>query len=862
MVYRFHSLQGRYLCAVPTHTDPSRAKGHPPHSPSSSVPPSSSSSASLVYLLGVDGQGVGDVLDGVIPVNPEAREDRSCIKYGDCIALRSPAANERFLATRDTSRLGFWRNLIGQGEKWILLKGTERGVEAKQSRGQYARTGDLIMLLSGADMLLSLSEGVGGRHVKLVHKDRVGVGGEVWQLDWAGGQPEPQWLQQRPYLSANYLLLPPQQRYDPAPEVLARNFPGAHMPPPPSAMSWAAAGMVNQDGLGQPQQQQQQQQQQQDGFSDEPTPLQSLPPAVQEGILLREVLAALCGVEGVYVRVGAVDSEGKKVMRINQLSFLVDEDSSEKSLVHQVGQFLPLCESAIRVRAFIRTHSRYEYGSISHAIAASIKEMLREFDLILAQLEHLLALGRLTLQKLVYLLQSSRNTLRALDHLTLRLTDLVGGQMLDSLHVATLEQGDERVKKLYEHVLQAATRPFLRMLTQWLYEGTLQDVYHEFFIKEHVAVLREALQDDFNAHYWDGRYTLTPQHVPRILHTHAGKALTAGKYLNVIRDCMTGEGFISQDPVTHAIIFNSAVGGSHTREQSVLKKRELSYDLDGSSSLVTAVEEAYQFSSNTLLRILEEKYHLYSHLKSLRRFFLLEHGDFFVQFMDTAATELGKESKDVPLSRIRSLLQLAVHSSTLATDPNKEELSCSLASHNLIQHLHLIQTAGGDGPSLGGGGGAAEAFALKGSPGLKGVEALTLDYNVGWPLSIVLSRRAIIKYQLLSRLLFFCKHVELKVLGCWKDHQNTKEMGLRNEMGSTYALRHRMLHFLQNFVYYMTIEVFTPRSHELQNAMKEVRTCTCLEHIQLPRIEHTSCLNYDLYNVEFVMMHSLRPLLL
>lgn len=800
-------MQGRYLCALPATTADPPTRPKAPHSPShhASLGAGSSShshSHPVVYLLGADGQGVGDLLDGLVPVHPEAREDRGCIKYGDRICLRSPAAKERFLGIRDASRLGFWRNLIGQGEKWLLLKGSERGVEEKNSRGQFARTGDLVMLLSGADMLLSLSEGVGGRHVTLVHKDRVGVGGEVWQLDWAGGQPAPQWLQQRPYLSANYLLLPPHERYDPAPEVLARNFPGSSFSPPPSALSAAASSMLGEEAVG---------------GAEDLTPLQALPAAVQEGILLREVLVALCGVEGVYVRVGAVDAAGKKVVRSSQLRFMVDEDSGDRGLVTQASAFLPLCESAFRVRAFIRTHSRYEYGSISHAIAAAVKEMLREFDLIIAQLEHLLTLGRLTLQKTLFLLQSSKGTLRALDCMTLRLQDLVGGQMMDALHLAALEQGDERVKKLYEHVLQAATRPFLHMLKQWLYEGELKDVYGEFFIQEHPAVLREALQEDFNAHYWEGRYTLALQHVPRILQAHAGKSLTAGKYLNVIRDCMTGEGFLSQDPDTHAIAFKSR---GEAATQSVLTRRDLRYDLDGSSSLVSAVDEAYQFSSNTLLKILEEKYHLYSHLKSLRRFFLLEHGDFFVQFMDTAASELSKEAKDVALSRIRSLLQLAVHTSTLAADPNREELSCSLASHNLIQHLHLIQTAGGDAPPLGGAG--SESFALKGSQGLKGVEALTLDYSVGWPLSIVLSRRAITKYQLLSRLLFFCKHVELKVLGCWKDHQNTKEMGLRHEMGATYALRHRMLHFLQNFVYYMTIEVFTPRSHELQTAMEEV----------------------------------------
>jgi gamma-tubulin complex component 2 len=48
-----------------------------------------------------------------------------------------------------------------------------------------------------------------------------------------------------------------------------------------------------------------------------------------------------------------------------------------------------------------------------------------------------------------------------------------------------------------------------------------------------------------------------------------------------------------------------------------------------------------------------------------------------------------------------------------------------------------------------------------GAQGLKGVEALTLEYKVRWPVSIILSRRALTKYQLLSRLLYFSKYVEV-----------------------------------------------------------------------------------------------------
>jgi len=44
---------------------------------------------------------------------------------------------------------------------------------------------------------------------------------------------------------------------------------------------------------------------------------------------------------------------------------------------------------------------------------------------------------------------------------------------------------------------------------------------------------------------------------------------------------------------------------------------------------------------------------------------------------------------------------------------------------------------------------------------------------------------------------------------------------VRATMGTSYCLRHRMLHFLQNFVYYMTLEVIGPRGHELEAKLDE-----------------------------------------
>jgi gamma-tubulin complex component 2 len=81
----------------------------------------------------------------------------------------------------------------------------------------------------------------------------------------------------------------------------------------------------------------------------------------------------------------------------------------------QVALLLPICESAVQIREFVRTHSRYEFGLVSQAMSSAVRQLMREFDVLVAQLEHLMACNRLSLQKMVYLLQPSKTTLRMLE---------------------------------------------------------------------------------------------------------------------------------------------------------------------------------------------------------------------------------------------------------------------------------------------------------------------------------------------------------------------------------------------------------------------------------------------------------------
>jgi hypothetical protein len=730
----------------------------------------------------------------------------------------------RLLGLRDGVKLGFWRHLIGQGEKWQLLKANTNytpslgslgisnymGVEDITSRGKYIRIGDMILIQTfKAEHFLSIFE----KEARLVYRERTSLAAELWQIELFGTVPLPSWCLNRPYLSGKYLVTPCSLRA-PAPEVEARVFPR-------SAQS--SLYLVENHVL--------------------PSSLHTLPVSTQQYILMREILLVLAGVEGSYIRVAAAVNtafpssepmdtsnnnpnkyDSRKMLtpmlstanhptiilpQIKEIKLVIDLDNADRSTATKISQLLPVCECIIRIRAFLKQQSRYEYGLTSHALCTSVLEILKDFHILIAQLEYLLNTSRLTLQKLVYLLHPSAHLLSILDGLCSHVSESIGGELLNKLHDLYLNQGDVKAKELIQQVLEKTSRPFLRMLSVWIFHGQLHDPYQEFMIHEDDQLRKEALVEDFNASYWDHKYTLSTGHTLNWLtSTYHHRILICGKYLNVVRDCvgesvlfMLGKTDQQQHPSSdqkmltmteHVPIDNVATAATagHLGKIALPIEKDLILDLTShysSNNILSAIDDSYTISSQTLLSILMDKYGLYAHIQSLHKYFLLKHGDFFIQFMDIAELELKKEVKDIMLNKVRHLLYMAIQSSTLANEAHKEELTCALASHNLIQHLHLIQMAGESG--------VAEMYSAQ---GLKGIEAFTLDYVVAFPLSIVLSRRVITKYQLLSRLLYFSKHVERRLLAAWMAQQSSRDCpSVRGVMGCAYALRHRMLHFMQ-----------------------------------------------------------------
>ncbi|XP_048358107.1 gamma-tubulin complex component 2 isoform X1 [Sphaerodactylus townsendi] len=516
--------------------------------------------------------------------------------------------------------------------------------------------------------------------------------------------------------------------------------------------------------------------------TDTTVPIGSLPLASQESAVVEDLLYVLIGVDGRYITAQPL------VGRENR-TFLVDPnlDLSVKELVTRI---LPVAASYSTVTRFIEEKSSFEYGQVNHALAAAMRTLVKEYMILITQLEHLQRQGLLSLQKLWFYIQPTMRTVEILASLAASVDkgECLGGSTLSLLHDKTFNYtGDSQAQELCLYLTKAASVPYFEILEKWIYRGIIHDPYSEFMVEEH-ELQKEKIQEDYNDKYWDQRYTIVQQQIPSFLQKIGDKILSTGKYLNVVREC----GHDVTCPVAKEVIYT-------------LKEREY----------VEQIEKAYNYASKVLLDFLMEEKELVAHLRSIKHYFLMDQGDFYVHFMDLTEEELKRPVEDIIPTRLEALLELALRMSTANTDPFKDDLKVDLMPHDLITQLLrvlAIETK-------------QEKAVISAEPtelSLSGLEAFSFDYVVKWPLSLIISRKALTRYQMLFRHMFYCKHVERQLCNVWISSKAAKQhsLHLSKWFAGAFTLRQRMLNFVQNIQYYMMFEVMEPTWHVLEKNLK------------------------------------------
>lgn len=82
-------------------------------------------------------------------------------------------------------------------------------------------------------------------------------------------------------------------------------------------------------------------------------------------------------------------------------------------------------------------------------------------------------------------------------------------------------------------------------------------------------------------------------------------------------------------------------------------------------------------------------------LKSMKHYFFLDKGDFFVHFFDFSEDMLELSSKNVPIEKMKSLLQLSIRTSSANSDPFKDDITCDFIPYSLTEQIFAMQNIRG-----------------------------------------------------------------------------------------------------------------------------------------------------------------------
>jgi len=351
--------------------------------------------------------------------------------------------------------------------------------------------------------------------------------------------------------------------------------------------------------------------------------------------------------------------------------------------------------------------------------------------------------------------------------------------------------------------------------------------------------------------------------LPRFLEVWEVKILLAGKYVNVIREC--GVKGRTDEFEVH---LEEAANSQGT--QGLIKMND--------DWFYGLIDRAYVSANRSLLELLMKSEDLLGRLRSLKHHFFLSQGDSFTTFLDSASYELGKKLRHVNVSRLQNQFDLAIRnpSSSSSSDPYKEDVKVTMASTSLTDWLlRIVGVTGLIGGSFGSGGmygvgsgasgisggggvegvagnvenaeamdtigtGLAELAAGEGGgggsstgggteannkkEGLNGIDALQLDYMVRFPLSLVISRKTILRYQLIFRYLLHLKHLEQSLTISWTEHvkstawKSSSKVHPRLESWKRriFNLRAKMLSFVQSLYNFICFEVLEKNYRKLE----------------------------------------------
>uniref|UniRef100_A0A3B4GGC3 Tubulin gamma complex associated protein 3 n=1 Tax=Pundamilia nyererei TaxID=303518 RepID=A0A3B4GGC3_9CICH len=503
---------------------------------------------------------------------------------------------------------------------------------------------------------------------------------------------------------------------------------------------------------------------------------------VNEAALVRDILYVFQGIDGKFIKMSAQDNCYKIDSKVVLCKSLRDTSSRLAELGWLHNKVRKYTDARSLDRAF---------GLVGQSFCASLHQELKEYYRLLSVLHSQLQVeddqgvtvcteSSLTLRRLLVWMYDPKVRLKTLAALVDFCQGRKGGELASAVH-AYGKTGDPQMRALVQHILSLVSHPILNFLYRWIYDGELEDTYHEFFVASDPNVKTDRL--------WHDKYSLRKSMIPSfITMDQARKVLLIGKSINFLHQ-------VCHDRTPPGKITAASKSADTPKDAA-----ELLSDLEG--AFQEKIDAAYFDTSKYLLDVLNRNYLLLEHLQAMRRYLLLGQGDFIRHLMDLLKPELARPATTLYQHNLTGILETAVRATNAQYD-NAE----------ILKRL--------------------DVRLLEVSPGDTGWDVFSLDYHVDGPISTVFTRECMGHYLRVFNFLWRAKRMEYTLTDIWKGQMcNAKLLKTMPELSGVlhqcHILASEMVHFIHQMQYYITFEVLECSWDELWN---KVRQAQDLDHI-------------------------------
>ncbi|CAL6271926.1 unnamed protein product [Bathycoccus prasinos] len=418
-------------------------------------------------------------------------------------------------------------------------------------------------------------------------------------------------------------------------------------------------------------------------------PLASRSTAEQELLLLDDFLHAALGLDGRYVtarRAASMKATTTKKRNggnnddiniinnnedANRIVKFECESGCEPSLRELLGRMLPMCEDAFACSRFVEKTlygQTKTSGKTSKALATEVRDLLGDWERMIAQLERKRNKRDLSLQSAYFYARPAAEALRLLASVSFACENEMGGKLLNTLRRLKIRcGGDSEAERLLTRLENATAKSYLKRLEKWMSEGDCEnDTYEEFFVVEDKRLKPDSLSERFdnNNAYWTEKYV--PREPTPWFLDDATKvlALNAGKYVNALREITV----IRSETLSSEVTANGEEEGIKSivvvdKEEKEKERKKLSF-----SNISDVVRAKHDVSNKHFFDALLLSGDIRNKLQLVKATFLLAQGDYLSQFFDSpfkAFEELEKPAKFCDEQKLRDALEVSMKNSSM-----------------------------------------------------------------------------------------------------------------------------------------------------------------------------------------------------